>query len=80
MFFNQALTLSLGIHILCQLQGDRREVIKSKRLLHSEESHNMKASGCKMSQRFVHFDIHKFEFEEYSRKNRMKTIKNEPIF
>ena len=30
--------------------------------------------------RFVHFDIHKFEFEEYSRKNRMKTIKNEPIF
>ena len=28
---------------------------------------------------YVHFDIHKFEFEEYSRKNRMKTIKNEDI-
>ena len=30
--------------------------------------------------RFVHFDIHKFEFKEYSRENKMKTIKNEPIF
>ena len=29
---------------------------------------------------YVDFDINKFEFEEYSRKNRMKTTKNEPIF
>ena len=62
------------------LQGDPRELTKSKRLIHPEESHFMKAIGCKMLLRYVHFDIHKFEFEEYSRKNRMKTIKNEPIF
>ena len=30
--------------------------------------------------RFVHFDIHKFEFEDYSRKNTMKIIKNQLIF
>ena len=30
--------------------------------------------------RFVHFDIHKFEFEEYLRTNRMNIIKNPPIF
>ena len=28
--------------------------------------------------RYVHFDIRKFEFEEYSRTNRMNIIKNQP--
>ena len=30
--------------------------------------------------RSVHFDILKFECEEYSRKNRIQIIKNQPIF
>ena len=55
-------------------------MIQSRRLLHPEEIHFIEASWMQNFTDICTFDIHKFEFEEYSRKNRMKTIKYEPLF